>query len=89
MELSEDIDESINMDKYSKSFSYYFIRRLIHICGSLIGITILSSVIILAMIAIKLDSKRPIIFSQERVGKTVNYLKCINSDLWGPMQKSS
>jgi exopolysaccharide biosynthesis polyprenyl glycosylphosphotransferase len=75
LELSEEVESISHVDKYSKSFPYYFTKRVIDICGSLIGITLLSPVIILTIIAIKLDSKGPIIFSQERVGKNGKLFK--------------
>lgn len=55
--------------KYVKSYSYYTIKRLIDFIGALIGIICLSPVIIITMVAIKLDSPGPIFFSQKRVGK--------------------
>lgn len=57
-----------NTEKYEKSFLYYFIKRVIDLVCSLIGIIVLSPVVIIVAICIKLDSKGPIIFSQERVG---------------------
>ena len=47
---------------------YLFVKRLIDVFGSLSGLIILSPVIIIVSLLIKLDSKGPIIFSQERVG---------------------
>jgi exopolysaccharide biosynthesis polyprenyl glycosylphosphotransferase len=75
LELSEEVESISHVDKYSKSFPYYFTKRVIDICGSLIGIILLSPIIILTIIAIKLDSKGPIIFSQERVGKNGKLFK--------------
>lgn len=45
-----------------------FIKRFIDIIGSIVGIVIFSPVFIFLSIAIKLTSKGPIIFKQERVG---------------------
>lgn len=45
-----------------------FIKRLIDIIGSIFGIILFSPVFIFLSIAIKLTSKGPIIFKQERVG---------------------
>ena len=62
------IKKENNIDKYTKSEVYYFSKRLIDILGSLIGIILLSPVILIASIAIKLDSKGKVFFSQLRVG---------------------
>ncbi|WP_050993363.1 sugar transferase [Clostridium arbusti] len=69
------MDSISHGDKYSKSFIYYFTKRLIDMFGSLIGIILLSPVLIVTIIAIKLDSEGPIIFSQERVGKNGKLFK--------------
>ena len=45
-----------------------FVKRTIDIIGSIIGIILFSPVFIIISIAIKLTSKGPIIFKQERVG---------------------
>ena len=45
-----------------------FIKRTIDIIGSIFGIVIFSPVFIIISIAIKLTSKGPVIFKQERVG---------------------
>lgn len=47
----------------------YFIKRIIDFTFSLIGFIILSPIMLVTAIAIKLDSKGPIIFKQERLGK--------------------
>lgn len=69
MKIGKEAEVDFYSDKYLKSFLYYFIKRLIDICASLIGIMFLTPIITAVAIAIKLDSKGPIIFSQERVGK--------------------
>lgn len=45
------------------------IKRLIDIVGSLVGIICLSPVMLVTAIAIKLDSKGPVLFKQVRVGQ--------------------
>lgn len=63
------------IDKYGKSTTYYFIKRLLDILGSIVGIVLLSPIMIATAIAIKLDSKGPIFFSQERVGQSGKLFK--------------
>ena len=46
-----------------------FIKRLIDICGSLIGLIILSPFLLAIALAIKLTSEGPAFFKQERLGK--------------------
>ena len=43
-------------------------KRVVDIIGSLVGIILFSPVMLITAIAIRLDSKGPVIFSQERVG---------------------
>lgn len=45
------------------------LKRLIDICGSIVGIIIFSPLMIIIAILIKLTSKGPVIFKQERLGK--------------------
>lgn len=47
---------------------YLRIKRLIDIILSLIGLIVLSPVFLILIIAIKLDSKGPILFKQRRIG---------------------
>ena len=58
------VKEKIDNKKFQ-----FFIKRLFDILLSFIGIVILIPVYIVIAIAIKLDSKGPIIFKQIRVGK--------------------
>ena len=46
-----------------------FFKRLFDITVSLIGVAILSPVLLLVAIAVKIDSRGPVIFKQQRVGK--------------------
>lgn len=52
-----------------KSYLYFFMKRLIDIVGSLIGIVLLSPVFLITAVAVKLDSKGPIFFTHKRLGQ--------------------
>ena len=45
-----------------------FVKRVIDIVGSIIGIILSSPIMLITAIAIKIDSKGPVIFKQQRVG---------------------
>ncbi|WP_010240448.1 sugar transferase [Clostridium arbusti] len=75
VKLNEEVNFNYYEDKYSKSITYHFLKRVIDICGALIGIILLSPVFIIITIAIKIDSKGPVIFSQSRVGKNDKLFK--------------
>src|SRR5690606_40521824 len=47
---------------------YLKVKRLIDIILSLIGMIVLSPIFIILLIAIKLESKGPILFKQKRIG---------------------
>ncbi len=51
------------------------IKRVIDFFGSLIGIVIISPVLIIIALAIKLTSKGPVLFKQERLGKNGKVFK--------------
>src|SRR6185437_16686825 len=60
--------------KLRKSIFYNFVKRLIDIVSSFILMVIFSPIILLACIAIKLDSRGPILAdTPRRVGKNNNY----------------
>lgn len=63
-------EENITSYEYEikKSVFYHSLKRIIDVTGSLIGIIIFSPILILVSIAIKIESKGPVIFSEERVG---------------------
>lgn len=50
-----------------------YIKRILGFILSLLGIVVLSPILLLLCIAIKIDSKGPIIFKQKRVGKNKTY----------------
>lgn len=50
-----------------------FFKRGIDFILSLLGIIVLSPILLILCVAIKLDSKGPIIFQQKRVGKDKTY----------------
>ena len=52
-----------------KNGRYDFLKRVIDICCAVVGIIVLSPLFLITSIIIKLDSKGPAFFSQERVGK--------------------
>ena len=71
-------NQSTNVSSVSKSkikehidssFIYRFIKRLMDIILSMLGIIILSPVLIVVSILIKLESRGPVIFKQLRAGK--------------------
>jgi len=71
----ENFREQINLEKdqieigKEEKFIYNFLKRLIDIFCSVIGLIFLSPIFIIVGAIIKLDSKGPVIFSQKRVGK--------------------
>lgn len=54
---------------------YSFIKRTFDVCVSAAALVMLSPVLLLLAVIIKLDSKGPVIFSQNRVGKNGNLFK--------------
>lgn len=68
-EFQENATKTQYIDIYNKSIGYYFLKRVIDICGALCGIILLSPVFIITAIAIKIDSQGSVFFGQERVGK--------------------
>ncbi|MCD2502302.1 sugar transferase [Clostridium sp. NSJ-145] len=52
-----------------KSKNYKFLKRGIDVIASLCGLILLSPILLVTMVLIKLESKGPVIFSQERVGR--------------------
>ena len=69
------LQERLTQDEYDKGIIYEFIKRLIDITGSLFGIILLSPLFLITAIIIKLDSKGPVFFKQNRCGKDGNLFK--------------
>lgn len=61
--------------KYKKSLAYEFTKRTIDILVSLIGLIVLFPLLVVIMILIKIDSRGPILFYQNRVGKNGKIFK--------------
>lgn len=61
--------------KYRKSFMYEFIKRTIDIFVSLLALIFLFPLMLFIMILIKIDSRGPALFSQNRVGKNGKIFK--------------
>ena len=72
--LGESIEptEMIIVSQYKKKLGYFIIKRMIDIICSLCGILLLLPVMIVVAILIKLGSKGPVFFIQERVGQDGN-----------------
>ena len=62
-------------EDYKKSTGYFATKRIIDLAGSLFGIIVLSPIMLLTAIAIKLSSKGPVFFVQERVGQEAKVFK--------------
>ena len=54
-----------------------FVKRLIDLLGSLIGMVIVFPIFIIIALSVKLTSKGPIFFKQERLGKNGRVFKII------------
>ncbi len=62
--------------------TYEFLKRLMDIICSMSALIVLAPILIVVAILIKIESKGPVIFSQERVGINNKSLKCTNLDQW-------
>jgi exopolysaccharide biosynthesis polyprenyl glycosylphosphotransferase len=59
---------SQSSDQFHKSILYFIIKRFIDIAASFVGIILLSPIMLIVSILIKIESRGPLIFKQERVG---------------------
>ncbi|MDO5649553.1 MAG: sugar transferase [Gallicola sp.] len=72
-----------NITKFNREFDEYLksikgqliLKRIIDIVLSIIGIVVMAIPMIIISIAIKLNSKGPVLFRQERVGKNFQHFK--------------
>ena len=69
IKTNREVAEVVRTDMFEKSNTYYIIKRIMDIVGSIVGMIVFSPVILIVAIAIKLDSKGPVIYSHIRVGK--------------------
>ncbi|MGN1328884.1 MAG: sugar transferase [Eubacterium sp.] len=74
---------------------YPFVKRIFDIIFSLVAIIILSPLMIIVSVAIKVDSKGPVIFKQERLGKDARVFQiykfrsmCVGAEQTGTGQYS-
>lgn len=66
--LQENDDSSVESLTKDKKIIYNFSKRILDLLLSLLGLVILSPLLVIVAIAIKIESKGPIIFSQKRIG---------------------
>lgn len=62
-----------NIDLQGVGMVYIKFKRMIDIILSFLGLAILSPVFLLLIVAIKIDSKGPVLFKQKRIGKRKTY----------------
>ena len=62
------VNGSLENEEGKVSIIYLFSKRAIDIVGSIVGLVLLSPILLIVAIAIKLESKGSIIFSQKRIG---------------------
>ena len=69
MERIKNNNATLDREYNNESISYIFLKRLIDLFGSVIGLIVLSPIIFIVSLLIKFESKGPVIFSQDRIGK--------------------
>lgn len=69
MERIKDNNDAFDRGDNNESSFYIFFKRLIDLLGAFVGLIVLSPIIIIVSLLIKFESKGPIIFSQDRIGK--------------------
>lgn len=76
-QITNDQEQPAETISYSlNSPVYFFFKRFIDIFGSLLGIVIFLIPMVIIAIAIKLSSKGPVIFKQERMGRNLKPFIC-------------
>ena len=60
-----------------KRYFYRFVKRSFDIVASLLGLVIASPIFLFTAIAIKIDSRGPVIFKQKRMGKDGKVFNCL------------
>lgn len=69
MERIKNNNATLDRECNNESIFYIFLKRLIDLLGSVIGLIVLSPIILIVSLLIKFESKGPVIFSQDRIGK--------------------
>ena len=69
MERIKNNNATLDKEYNNGSIIYIFLKRLIDLLGSVIGLIVLSPIIFIVSLLIKFESKGPVIFSQDRIGK--------------------
>lgn len=64
---AQDINEQVNAEVKEK-IVYDFIKRVMDIVGSIVGLILLSPVFLILFILVKIDSRGPVFFSHTRLG---------------------
>lgn len=70
MERIKNNNATLDREYNNESIFYIFCKRLIDLLGSVVGLVALSPIILIVSLLIKFESKGPVIFSQDRIGKT-------------------
>ncbi|MHC1681689.1 MAG: sugar transferase [Clostridiaceae bacterium] len=63
-----EVELDYNAVSEETSSSYTIIKRTLDIIGSIVGLVLLSPFLLIVILAIKLESRGPVFFAQERVG---------------------
>lgn len=69
MERIKNNNAILDREYNNESIIYIFLKRLIDLLGSVVGLVALSPIILIVSLLIKFESKGPVIFSQDRIGK--------------------
>lgn len=69
MERIKNNNATLDREYNNESIIYIFLKRLIDLFGSFIGLIVLSPIILVVSLLIKFESKGPVIFSQDKIGK--------------------
>ena len=71
------VNEMETVSSTNSKYIYRFVKRLLDLFGSIIGLIILSPFLLIVAIAIKIDSKGPVIFVHKRLGQGGKIIKVI------------
>ncbi|WP_242867598.1 sugar transferase, partial [Clostridium saccharobutylicum] len=66
-QLNAEMEETLFKEQIESRKLYCFIKRVMDILGSAMGLVILSPILLVIGIIVKIESKGPLVFAQERV----------------------